>query len=219
MNQLIIQRNITHFSQAEGTPFTLPGLSELLGKYATTPISQQILDGTYNIDTVPTTEATKIILRECKRIAPKNSVDDIIHTDEFRKGMKVWRESTTTSPSQLHLGHAKAVLKFEKDIKTSDPKCLSERIFSYQTTLLNNAIQHNFVPQRWHTVHDVMIEKSPGQPYLAKLRTITISEKDENLLSGIIFGPRMMYQGELLTTFATHRKYPSSNTQCSQSVD
>ena len=42
---LILKRNHAHFSQATGTPFTTPPLSEWLGKCGETGIGQDILNG------------------------------------------------------------------------------------------------------------------------------------------------------------------------------
>jgi hypothetical protein len=131
--------------------------------------------------------------------------------EDIRNGMKVWRESTTTSPSNLHLGHAKALFKFE-DKPTdgdNDKTPLSDLVFNYQTALMNNAITHNFVPSQWYKVHNIMLEKAPGYPYLPKLRIIQITEKDENLLTGILVGRRMVanWMERLSSTHPTASQY------------
>jgi hypothetical protein len=201
----IIERNKKHFSQAEGTPFTTPTMKNLLGPYATSHASKQILDGTFNIHLIITTQATKDILSKCKRITPAGTIDCTITTNDVRYGMKAWRESTSTSPSKLHLGHAKALFKHDNctDLqqKPALTTSLSETVFNFQAQLMNNAIQHNFAPERWNQVHNIMLEKQPGYPYLPKLRTIHITEKDENLLAGITFGRRLISHGEMIQAF------------------
>jgi hypothetical protein len=204
IHKLIIQRNINHFSQAESTPLTVAPLKTILGPYATSDASSAILDGTYDIDSINTTQAMKDILFKCKRIVPAHSVDCLITTEDVRNGFKAWRESTTTSPSNLHLGHAKACFHFDytdNDKSDTPTTPLSTQVFSYQAALMNNAIQHNFVPERWTQVLNIMLEKSPGFPYLPKLRIIQITEKDENLLTGITIGRRLVSHGEMLHAF------------------
>ena len=70
MTALLIQRNIQHFSQADGTPFASTPLTDILGRGATNEASQKILDGdTSHTDALPLTEATHEILRHLKRLA------------------------------------------------------------------------------------------------------------------------------------------------------
>jgi hypothetical protein len=78
-------------------------------------------------------------------------------------------------------------------------------VFQYTTNLMNNAIDHCFVPKRWNHVNNIMLEKSPGNPYLPKLRIIQITEKDENLLMGILFGRRLTQYGEMISAFGNEQ--------------
>jgi hypothetical protein len=45
INDLLKHRNKKHFSQAEGTPFTIEPLKSLFGKHADTPAAKQLREG------------------------------------------------------------------------------------------------------------------------------------------------------------------------------
>ena len=200
INRLITERNAAHFSQADGTPFTLPAITQLLGKYGTNDNSKELLEGNLEVEDLDTTEATKSLLKALKRAVPEGKVNAHISSDDVRQGYRRWRESTSTSPSGLHLGHEKALMRFEKD-KTDTPskegkQQLSERIFSIKADLINIAIEHGHVYGRWTRIVNAMIEKIPGRPILNKLRVIHLIESDFNLLTGILWGRRLMASGE-----------------------
>ena len=181
ISDLLIEQNAKHFSQADGTPFTKPPLTNLFGKYGTNKQSKRLLDGKLDIDPIETTEAVKALLSEMKRVAPAGDVNSEVTSADVRSGYKKWRESTSTSPSGLHLGHEKALFKYED--KESKNK-LSDRIFKIKVKLLNAAIEHGHVYSRWTKVVNAMIEKVPGKPLLSKLRVIHLIESDFNLLTG-----------------------------------
>jgi hypothetical protein len=119
-----------------------------------------------------------------------------ITAEEVRQMYKVWRESTSTSPSGLHLGHEKALFKYEK--KEGDEVMLSERIFRLKAKFINAAVHYGHLYERWTKVVNATIEKIPGKPLLHKLRVIHLIESDFNLLIGILWGRRMMAHAEKL---------------------
>ena len=203
INDLLTQRNAQHFSQAEGTPFTVPPMTTLFGRYGTNTNSQQLLNGKLQIDNIETTEATKTLLVSLKRLAPEGSVSSYISAEDIRNGYKGWRESTSTSPSGLHLGHEKAIMRYEDQGKDKDPdkKRLSDRVFSIKATLLNIAVESGHVYSRWTKIVNAMIEKIPGRPLVNKLRVIHLIESDFNLLTGILWGRRLMAKGERCGAF------------------
>ena len=91
LHKKLIERNTIHFRQSDGTPFTTEPMKSILGKFATTPDSQAILDGTYDIEAINTTPAVKSILWKAKRIAPANSIPSEISADDLESGYKKWR--------------------------------------------------------------------------------------------------------------------------------
>ena len=144
------------------------------------------------------TEAAKTLLAEMKRVAPESSISAYISKDDVKAGYKRWRESTSTSPSGLHLGHEKAVMRYENDGENNK---LSDQVFLLKAKFLNMAIESGHVYSRWKTIVNAMIEKIPGKPLLNKLRVIHLIESDFNLMTGILWGRRLMAQGERLNQF------------------
>ena len=108
--RLLQERNRTHFGQAFGTPFTIPPLSTDLGFGGMTESGQQILDGKY--DRSPHRASVQLLLQHLQHVEEvhQHNTRASITREEFEGKLKVWSESTTTSPSGLHLGHYKALI-------------------------------------------------------------------------------------------------------------
>jgi hypothetical protein len=108
------------------------------------------------------------------------------------RGLAKWRESTSTSPSNKHLGlyksliqHHKCVIRQQQQDKistTHNQKHISLIALKIQNLIVNLAIKHTHTLARWKKVHNFFIEKIPGTPYLEKLRVIHIYEADWNLI-------------------------------------
>ena len=104
---MLTLRNKEHLSQSEGTPFTTAPLKDLFGPDSFTPFAKALLTGTADMSKLPLSKLQKLYLTNLKKasgiiespISPNISIADM--TSGFRK----WKESTTTSPSQRHLGH------------------------------------------------------------------------------------------------------------------
>lgn len=198
INNRLLECNRTHFSQADGTPFTRQPLTGLLGRYGTNEHSNKILEGKFDVNTIRTSEATKEILRQLKLVSP-GTISVHISANDVGKVYKKWRESTSTSPSGLHLGHYKALFKHEEKTNGgSNDKTLSDRVFSVIADLINMAIRNEHVYKRWTKVVNAMIEKIPGYPLLTKLRVIHLIESNLNLMTGILWGRWLMWHCENL---------------------
>ncbi|KAG7355833.1 hypothetical protein IV203_000519 [Nitzschia inconspicua] len=72
--------------------------------------------------------------------------------------MKVWNENTSTSPSGMHLGHHKAIIKpfpvpenCDYEDPDKPPPCgdLRNDLVQGQLQLINNAIKHSYCYNRW----------------------------------------------------------------------
>jgi hypothetical protein len=75
---------------------------------------------------------------------------------------------------------------------SKDLKNIRLKVQSVQAQIMNIPIQIGFSPRRWQTVINAMLEKTPGRPFLHKLRVIHILEADYNLALKSIFGRRLM---------------------------
>jgi hypothetical protein len=111
------------------------------------------------------------------------------------QGFRKWREQTTTSPSNKHLGIYKSLLNAMKyNIYTKHETIhqlqygshintpTAETALQIQHSLMTLAIQHCHTYHRWKIVHNFMLEKIPGVPLLHKLRVIHIYEADWSLI-------------------------------------
>jgi hypothetical protein len=105
-------------------------------------------------------------------------------------GFSKWRESTTTSPSNKHLGIYKALIRYHHHtIQQARSPTLDSLLhptalqaLQIQHQLINLAIKHTHTLERWKVVHNFFLEKIPGVPLLNKLRVFHIYEADWNLL-------------------------------------
>ena len=103
-------RNQRHFGQAETdkTPFTTEERKEEFDWAASTSAAEEVLEGTYVNATM--TEVEKLFVQNLSRVRKQDESQSIVTYGEFRGKMRVWRESTSTSPSGRHLGHYKALV-------------------------------------------------------------------------------------------------------------
>ena len=74
IERLLLDRNIRHFRQAEGTPLASPACIEAIGFGATSPLAQEILSGKGNIDNITTDAASKLFLHEMKQTSPSLAI-------------------------------------------------------------------------------------------------------------------------------------------------
>ena len=112
--EIIVQlqnRNQRHFGQAAGTPFTIPPLANELGFPGEGTISDLLLKGEHKPSNT-LSDSTRILLEHLKQTSEMARIPrtPVITAASFIVKLKVWLESTTTSPSGIHLGHYKALI-------------------------------------------------------------------------------------------------------------
>ena len=88
-----------------------------------------------------------------------------ISRDELRKGFKLWKESTATSPSGRHLGHYKSLVG-------------DDDYADYLITQIELPIQFGFASRRWANALQTMLPKDSGTPKVTRLRVIQLFEAD-----------------------------------------
>jgi len=176
MEILIIQRNQSHLGQAHLTPFTTPPSSN----YKTMSQQQWTSVLTNAIpDSLPQDSCT--ILSEIQSIASNNAQSiptPPITIKEFERIIINTPERTSSSPSRRHLGHYKAALQ-------------SSNLLYLLCQLTSLPFQFGITPTRWTTSIDTMLEKSPGNPHISKLRIIQLLEADFNIGLKIIWARRL----------------------------
>jgi hypothetical protein len=139
----------------------VPPLSDDLGFLGQSKSADDILNGEYSTNGLD--DNVSILLKHLKQteaIAPMQK-SPTITKDEFIEKLKIWRETTTTSPSGLHLGHYKALLakhtfSFIPEDEDEDHQREREELDRMQAdlldvhlSLLNYALRRGYSYSRW----------------------------------------------------------------------
>ena len=193
------ERNQKHFGQAHGTPFTIAPLVDQLGYRGEGQGTAQILDGTFDYsDYDPSVQLFLQHLQHVEEIA-QMTVKPTITEQEYTSKLKVWSESTTTSPSGMHLGHYKTLIarhSFSSDAADEDltPLFVAQRdelnfkqgqLLMLHLRLVNYALERGYSYRRWHSVANTILFKDPDNVRLHRTRVIHIYEADFNLALGV----------------------------------
>jgi hypothetical protein len=181
-------RNRKHFGQAEGTPPTLQPFSDHIDWAASTRTAELILEGNYSppgLDSLMQSIADHIM----SATVALNKFPATITVPEWTAKIKIWDEPTTTSPSGLHLGHHKALVRLHGlDLDTEEGNDFETQplaLLHSQVDLLNYALNHGYSFDRWKVIVNVMILKEPNNPRIHRLRVIYLYKADFNLLLGV----------------------------------
>ena len=198
MVPLIIDHNREHFSQAEGTPFTIGSL-RLLEHTACCNRANMILAGTFDDPSI--NEIHLEYISEISIPTPTSQhpyVDCALSVEDVKAGYAAWRENTSTSPHGDHLGIYKVLLKDfdEMVIDEEAASDIQQDAWTITTCIVNLGATFGLTLPRWEETVCVMIEKSPGNLLLHKLRRIFIMANDYNLTLGTIIGRRLLWRAE-----------------------
>jgi exonuclease III len=190
------QRNRTHFGQARGSPFTVPPLVDQLGFCGDGTSSDDILNGEY--DATGLDENVALLIQHLKQSAEMAAVisHPTITEQEYIGKLKVWKESTSTSPSGLHLGHYKALIArhdysaveaetIEENAKKEEWDHMQSCLLRLHVQQLNYALERGYAYMRWRTVVNTILFKDPDNVRIHRTRVIHIYEADYNLMLGI----------------------------------
>jgi len=174
----ILHRNKAHLRQASNTPFADSDLGKELGVDGDSDITDSMLEGKWD----PKGDTKKWIIEyldSLKTTDPKvrDKVNGHIEDKEYRQFWTRKRETTTTSPFGLHIGHYKAGLQ-------------NETICNIQRYLMILPFQYGFIPQRWKKTVQLMLEKDTGKPWLHRLRIIELFDAQLNAALQILVGKK-----------------------------
>jgi hypothetical protein len=183
-----------HFGQSKETPWTQPPFSDIPFT-GTGPIADAILDGTYHPETTgPTSRYVNLLLDQLKRRLPTLPVG--ITEAEITKGFQAWKEITSTSPSNRHLGHYKSLLRPDGREGNETTKELAGSILQVHHRMTALCAKLGISLQRWQEIVTTMLEKETGHPKLHRLRVIHLLEADLNLLIKILIARRFVWHCE-----------------------
>jgi hypothetical protein len=94
--------------------------------------------------------------------------------NDFTSKLRVWHESTSTSPSGRHLGHYKAVCRpiaYACDDHNKDSmEDARQDLLQAHLDIINYGLLHGYSLQRWQEVVNVMILKEPENHRIYRLR-------------------------------------------------
>jgi hypothetical protein len=171
---------ISHFSQAIETSGVSGTLGRIIPPFTRNNIITSILQGTYNLTNIdPMPEIRQFL--QAMAIPPElhstNPVDIVISTLDFQKGFKKLPDKISSSPSGCHMTYYK-ILATDKDLS---------HILARAIKL---SFQHGFLPTRWCTAIQFMLEKELGSPLITKLRVIQLLEADMNFAFHLLWGKR-----------------------------
>lgn len=111
----------------------------------------------------------------------RTEISTELTVQQFISGIKIWKETTSTSPSGRHLGHYKAIIR-------------DAELAQLFTTLTSLPLKYGFAPERWTKTIQVVLPKDAGAPKVTRLRNINILEADYNLILRTIWGRRMIWK-------------------------
>ena len=183
----LLLRNRRHFGQAHGTPFTTPSFTTKFNWAAETSMAEMVLKGDFPSDDLD--YIAKLFLSHCQQIPDIQPQPDTITLRQFKGKMKVWRETTSTSPSGRHLGHYKALFaRIDPTLDTITQATLARQqknLANLYVDMINYAIKYRYSFERWKQITNSMIYKETNNTHIHRLRVIHIYEADLNFLLGI----------------------------------
>jgi hypothetical protein len=110
-----------------------------------------------------------------------------ITEQEYIGKLRVWSESTSTSPSGMYLGHYKALIARHAytDLDSTVPKENAKRdecnhmlgcLLRLHVQLLNYALERAYAYKRWHTINNTIFFKNLENVRIHRTRAIYIYE-------------------------------------------
>jgi hypothetical protein len=195
IRQLLLNRNITHFGQANDSPFCQPPLFDFFEYEGVNErTTKLILEGIIPVELQNQPPHVALLLEHLSDMNKLPTINSGITLDEFVKGMIRWNERTTTSPSGRHLGHYKVLTRLQIMDDTNPDINLSLTILDLYYKVAMTAANLGKSLDRWRQISTCMIEKIVGVPRIDKLRVIHLFEADFNMLLKIMWARKCVWQ-------------------------
>ena len=214
----LMERNVRHFGQAQGSPFTT---SPLIAKFGYDGMSYNGIQlsqaGIVPLGLDQISTATKDVLDRISNSDSRHPIEhNLLTFDLFVSAIKKWRESTSTSPSGRHLGHYKSLVTLDSfsskytELNPDPGLDILQVLFQVAAATFQSGITLS----RWTNITTCMIEKLPGTPRINKLRVIHLYEADYNLMNKLAWQRGVVWQahtaGTLNTAQSGSRPYRTS---------
>ena len=170
------------------SPFAVGPMADAIGPYGDNDIVDTILDGTATLESLGLTPEDidielKTLLKCLQRATttdgrPIKDMENGISLDDYTSLFKHTKESTSSSPSKIHMGHYIA-------------SCEHTNISQVHCTFMELPFKYGFTLDRWlNSLHCMLLKKD--KPYLTQLRIIQLIEADFNGALKILLSRRLM---------------------------
>jgi hypothetical protein len=113
--EALIKKGKEHFSQASHTPFASGPVADVLGSFEFNKVSQQILQGEFDIDTITNDIQLHSIIKAMSHSDPTNPIktNSKLMIEKLKQGFLYIKESTSSNPEGLRHGIWKTLIKDE----------------------------------------------------------------------------------------------------------
>ncbi len=198
----IIAQSQKHFKQAQGTPFTVAPLADIQtaqDESVKTVLQPGLPIQWQNVSPAGWNDETVRFIERLVRNDSIPAINSSIDIEEFKKGIKKWKEKTATSPSGHHLGHLHSLLApdgIHKSDEEESTKELADNILQLHLDMINLTIQWGYAPQRWRNVVLFVLEKESGKPKIHRLQNIHLYEADYNFVLKLLWSKRLICHAE-----------------------
>ncbi len=182
--EALIKNREEHLSQASHTPFASgPVANTILGPFKFNEVSQQILHGKFDIDSITNDIQLCSIIKAMSHSDPTNPIkaDSKLMIDKLKQGFLYIKERTSSNPKGLHHGIWKTLIK---DDDAFEPYAL----------MIMFVFKYGKPPNVWTNSHQIILGKDdPGKPIkINKIRQIQLICAAMNMGCRIIWGHKML---------------------------
>jgi hypothetical protein len=128
LDPVLLDRNVSHFAQAHNTPFTIQPILQLFGHDECTQDALNALNGI-----IPTniSKHSQLLLQHMQRV--RDPIPLNMSFNDMCQGFSKWREQTTTSPSNKHLGIYKSLLNAKKFQLHTNQETINQIVYNNNT--------------------------------------------------------------------------------------
>jgi hypothetical protein len=182
--EALLSHGKEHFSQASNTPFVSGPIAKFLGPHEWNKVSEQLLAGTFDIDSITDDVDVQDIVKAMSHHNPANPLtsDSRLTIEKLKEGFKRVKETTSSNPEGLHHGHWKAL--------TYD-----EEAFEPFALMIMFAFQWGEPPKVWANSLQICLPKDePHMPItrINRIQCIQLVCAALNMGFRIIWGHEMM---------------------------
>ena len=190
LEETIMKQNTKQLNQAQPTPFGHGIGREMIDENNVDNKIKEALEGKLPTDWMGDDEIGKAWVKELQcpfeeevKKSLNEKIGAPISEDEFVTYWKGLPEKTVSSPSGLHVGHYKTIIK-------------NEFLRSMWVQMVSLPAQYGFAPERWKQSLHCMLEKDAGRPRINRLRIVQLVEADLNFVLKRIWGYRLSRAAE-----------------------